>query len=205
MHVPGPLNQDRGTNVCRNYLTFWSAVIAIVCAVVIAPTAALAELPPGPHSGNYGPHFLRDSSEFGGARCNYPQPAFELVSIRVRPPSVYAFDRTTAPDSQPVGWSYVIESSSDKLSWSTAATSRAQKGTATESADAPFTARTYTFDGSAGTDYYRVAIRMLWYSQDGTKVRGSAAHSIEYYEIVGDGFPTAVRVEPCQGNTPLVG
>ena len=180
-----------------------AAVLSLT--VMLFPSLASADIVFSPPSGNFGPHFLRDSPEFGGARCTYPEPAYQLSTIRIRPPSVYAFDRTTGADSQKTGWKYIIESSSDALNWTPAVTSRVQKGTATEVKDAPFTARTYAFTGGAGMDYYRVSIRMLWYSQDGTIVRGSAEHTVEYYDIVGSGFPTAVRVEPCAGDTPLVG
>lgn len=183
-------------SLTRRVLTL-AATLAVLATALGGPASASG-------TGHYGPHYLRDNDEFGGARCVYPEPWTALDRIRIRPPSVYAYDRTAQNDVQTVGWRVVLEASTDRLTWGVAAPGPIAKATATESIDAAFTPVTIYLPAGPVTEYFRIRIKMYWYYPNATTIDGRADHLVTFYEIVAVNWGSAVRMQPCKGDTPIL-
>ena len=88
-----------------------AAVAALLALAVLPGSAAAGVSDPtyGPHSGNYGLHWLLGSHEYATFICKYDDQGV-LSQIKLRRPIVFAFDRHAgATDHQQVGWRYTIE------------------------------------------------------------------------------------------------
>lgn len=160
----------------------------------VAPATAGTLPPPtpvGPHTGNYGVHGLIDNTDFTGVVCVYPD-GNHLTQLRVRPPIIYAFDRTAGTDSQTVGWffrgQYADTGIPAETDWHDFFKSPTVKVTATDAYNAQWTNRSVTIPFPTETHIrYRASVKMLWYRTDGTAVDGSAIHLPRYYGYkVGD-------------------
>ena len=77
------------------------AVVLGLTLSLVSPVAVSADTPVS-HRGSFGAHALIDSVEYPGARCLYDGD-LNTVRVRVRPPMVFARDRTSARDMQWVG------------------------------------------------------------------------------------------------------
>lgn len=174
------MNLKRG-NVSRRISWIVGVVVAVVLSAA-APASAGVPIGLGPHSGNYGVHTLIDNGEYAGAACSYSSVGV-IQKIGIRAPIVFAFNRTSAVDTQKVGWRYHIQYSQDGNSWSNSTTSTLVKATATDKVNAHFPARTYTFDLIPLTTYFRVTIDLLWFYPDATHVDGQAKHVVGWYRI----------------------
>ena len=73
--------------------------LGVLClGLALAPAAALADDPySGPHVGDYGPHWLRDSPEYPGVRCTHDADRY-IAKMQIRPPVVQATGSCRAPD-----------------------------------------------------------------------------------------------------------
>lgn len=162
-----------------------SWIVGVVVAVILlaaAPAAAGVPIGFGPHSGNYGVHTLIDNGEYAGAACGYNSIG-TIQNIGIRGPIVFGFNRTSAVDTQKVGWRYRIQDSDDGNSWSNVSTSNLVKATATDKVNAHFPARTFNFEIVPLTTYFRVTIDLFWFYPDATHVDGRANHVVEWYRI----------------------
>jgi hypothetical protein len=151
-----------------------------------APVAAES----GPHSGSYGVHLLIDhDGRHAGVRCAYDlvSARYRLKSFRIRPPIVFAVDRTRRVDYQTVKWKFVIEERKEAGGPAEVTTrdifvSGYQSATASDQVAARFQSRTWKLP--AGTpdegQRYRVWIRMYWFSPSG-KISGKAFHQASAY------------------------
>lgn len=135
------------------------------------------------HVGRVGAHSLTDSWEYPGIRCGYDKD-MNAARIRVRPPTVFARDRTSARDSQWVGWRIELQYHRDAGgSWSTVQKSSVVKARAFDDLAAPFRQRTVSVAHPKGSGRWRVVARMVWYQAGASSVReGTARHRFTFYD-----------------------
>lgn len=156
----------------------------VFLALALMPGSAVATSDPysGPHSGNYGDHWLRDSAEFAGVKCFYSNIDV-LQRMRIRPPIVQAFNRTHGSDRQTVGWKAQVEFSDNQTDWFPLSLSHIQKAAATDTQAANFTAIVVNL-GTISHSAYRVRIMLRWYYPNATTIDGRADHWVHYYAYV---------------------
>ncbi len=134
------------------------------------------------HTGDFGPHALRD---LPGVRSTYVDGT--LNQMRIRPPILYAHRPTEAMAPQPVGWRYRIEYSTDGSTWHEHATSDLQAAVAADGRPARVAHRSHTFGDVSWLREYRVCIEMAWFLPDARTICGQADHWVEWYELLGAG------------------
>ncbi|MET0773068.1 MAG: hypothetical protein ABWZ82_08300 [Candidatus Limnocylindrales bacterium] len=157
------------------------AVVLGTALAIITPSAATADTPVS-HRGTFGPHALTDTLEYPGATCRYDDD-LDLVRVRVRPPIVFARDRTSARDLQWVGWVVELQYRPDEGSFSTIQRSSVVKVMALDDAPAPFRQRTVTIDRPRGSGSWRVVSRMIWYRPGTASTwQGTARHRVTFYD-----------------------
>jgi hypothetical protein len=166
---------------------------ALGAAFVLSVSSAVVADAPVGHSGIYGAHSLTDSAEYEGARCYYNDDS-NMYRVRVRPPTVFARDRTTARDSQWVGWLVELRYRPDGGSWSTVQKSNVVKVKAWDDTPAAFSRSTVTVAHTHGSGEWRVIVRMTWY-RPGTsdEWEGTARHAVEHYT-----YPLAPPAQPTE-------
>lgn len=159
-----------------------AAVLIGVCLVLAAPATVSADTLVG-HSGRIGAHSLTDSWEYPGVKCSYDGD-MNAVRVRVRPPTVFARDRTTSRDSQWVGWSIELRfHPSEGGTWQTVQTSSLTKVRTWDDTPAPFRTRSVTISHPKGSGRWRVVARMIWYAPGTTGVwQGTARHRYTFYD-----------------------
>ena len=151
-----------------------------VAAVLAASSVAVADVPVG-HSGSTGAHSLTDSSEAAGASCRYNDDQ-NVDRIRVRPPTVFARDRSTSRDQQWVGWRVELRYRADGGAWSTVQTSSVMRVKAWDDTPAAFRTSTFTVAHPKGSGAWRVIVRMTWYRPGTSDIwEGTARHGVEHY------------------------
>ncbi len=151
-----------------------------VAALLAGSSVAVADAPIG-HSGRTGAHSLTDSVEAAGASCQY-NGDLNVVRIRVRPPTVFARDRSTSRDRQWVGWRIELRYRSDGGTWSTVQTSSVTRVKAWDDTPAPFRTTTVRVAQPKGSGEWRVIVRMTWYRPGTSNVwEGTARHAVEHY------------------------
>jgi hypothetical protein len=151
-----------------------AAAVAVLLALAVLPTTSVATVSDptyGPHTGQYGLHWLLGSREYPTFTCNYDQSGL-LRQIKIRRPIVFAVDRRAgSTDHQQVGWRYTIEheagdGASVYTNWPDEAASTIIKAFATDLDPAPFRPRKFTFQHT-NTDgqhfLYRVSYTLFWY------------------------------------------
>jgi hypothetical protein len=169
--------------VSRRKSSLFMVLGIVFLALVVLPGSVTAASIPyaGPHSGNYGAHWLRDSPEYRGVKCFYKNTSV-LYRLRIRAPVVQAFDRTGGTDAQVVGWKFRVEySDNTPTDWYQLYLSPITKASAKETQAANFTARFFDF-GTVNHDYYRGRIKMFWFYPNATTIDGRADHWVQYYE-----------------------
>jgi hypothetical protein len=155
-----------------------AGVIAAALLMAVPSTAAADQ--PISHSGSMGAHFLNDSQEYPGVTCRYDDDQ-NMDRVRVRPPAVFARDRTSARDSQWVGWRAELQYRPEDGSWSTVQQSTVVKARAWDDTAAAFAQRTVSVARPRGSGSWRVVIRMLWYAPGTSTVRqGIARHRVTF-------------------------
>jgi hypothetical protein len=134
----------------------WLMATLVAMALAASPGVATARAA--------GAHRLTDSQATPGATCVYDGAGSNspLVSIKVRPPQLWAQDRRPGKvDRQMVGWRYVVESSSDGFEWDQVDVGPLVTATATDRVKASFAPQTWKADG---VDYHmRVRIDTYWF------------------------------------------
>ncbi len=164
------------------------ARMAVALGVTLSlalPSVATADEPVS-HGGAYGPHALTDSLEYPAVTCHYDGD-LNLDRVRVRPPTMFARNRTSARDLQWVGWVVELQYRPDGGSWSTVQKSSVARVTALDDSPAPFRLRTVTVERPRGSGSWRVVSRMLWYKPGTSSTwQGTARHRVSFY-----GYPLA--------------
>jgi hypothetical protein len=123
-----------------------------------------------------------DTTEYPGATCRY-DGGMNLYRVRVRPPIVFARDRTSARDMQWVGWVVELQYRPDTGSFSTVQRSSVVKVMALDDTPAPFRQRTVTVERPRGSGSWRVVSRMIWYKPGTAGTwQGTARHRISVYD-----------------------
>jgi hypothetical protein len=170
--------------------------IALVAALWLLLTAMPvaaggAELPTHGASGNFGVHTLVDTTDYPGARCVYQLDQGGglqiLMRIKVRPPIVFAFDRSKAVDRQTVSWRYRIWTANDPTvdTWQPLYKGPLQKATATDASNARFTPQTYEVPDSVHNanphPYLLVQVVIRWYYPSSPHVDGISLILVQNY------------------------
>jgi hypothetical protein len=157
------------------------AALGAALALAVPGTVAADELVS--HSGLLGAHSLTDSWEYPGVRCSYDEHQ-NAARIRVRPPTVFARDRSSGRDSQWVGWRIELQYHPDEGgSWSTVQKSSVVTAKAWDDQAASFRQRTVTVAHPRGSGRWRVVARMLWYRPGTDSDRqGMARHRFTFYD-----------------------
>lgn len=162
-------------------IRFRRVTAAVAVLVLLVPGVVAADQAVS-HRGAVGAHSLTDSAEYAGARCLYDDEQ-NVDRVRVRPPTVFARDRTSARDRQWVGWVVELQYRPDDGAWSTVQKSAAAKVLAWEDSPAPFRQRTVTVAHPRGSGAWRVVSRMLWYRPGTSSTwQGTARHRITSYD-----------------------
>ncbi len=157
------------------------AVVLGVTLSLVASGAASADTPVS-HRGSVGAHALTDTLEYPGATCRYDGDQ-NLDRIRVRPPTVFARDRSSARDLQWVGWVVELQYRSDSGTFATVQKSSVVKVMALDDTPAPFRQRTVTVQRPRGSGGWRVVSRMIWYKPGTSSTwQGTARHRVTFYD-----------------------
>jgi hypothetical protein len=169
------------------------AVLALVTALTLISPAALADTDMGT-TGAVGRHHLRDSAATPGATCVYVDADTDMIldTMIVRPPVMFARDRTAARDRQVVGWRIVLMGWVVVGPWEfelrQMATGPIHRATAWDDQRATFDRDAIAIEPGART--YEAWVRMLWYKPgDPTTVVGSSRHRVDLYHVEGDDTP----------------
>ena len=144
----------------RRHLVCASMVILLVLSGTVMSgggVSAKAALPYGygTHSGHYGRHWVLDmydqSTEYPAVTCRYDS-ALKLRSLSIRPPVVFAYDRTSHLDRQDVAWRAVVEYSTTPGvgPWIEAGRTPLRTASTTDERAAAFGAETFTFPKHPG-------------------------------------------------------
>ncbi len=162
-------------------------------------------------TGKVGPYQFND--EQGGPRganCDYEthktNGTYLLDDISVRAPFVHARDTGSGNQHQKVGWWYKIQLDKEfDNTFKTIFTSSVKKGTATETAIAPFTRRTWTAPESVKVGNYRVKVFIVWY-KPGTKTveQGRVVANIDWYHVKGGGTDIVRQTDCYSSNNTVV-
>jgi hypothetical protein len=162
-----------------------STFLTIAALATLLPGAAAADTPLG-HSGRFGAHFLTDTEEYPGARCRFETgtETRALVGIRVRPPVIYARDRSDGRDEQVVGWRILVQrldTHQADPTWEPFATTSVRYATAYDDQAASFAMREVRIDHVGGADVrYRVRVGMRWLAPGTPSVTGTARHGVDH-------------------------
>ena len=157
-----------------------AGVLGLTLSLMLSSTT-LADQPVS-HRGSFGPHALVDTLEYPGATCRYDRD-LNLERVRVRPPIVFARDRTSARDMQWVGWVVELQYAPDDGTYSTVQKSSAVKVMALDDTPAPFRQRTVTVERPRGSGSWRVVSRMIWYKPGTASTwQGTARHRVSVYD-----------------------
>lgn len=148
--------------------SFAAACVVFALVIGASPVAAGgAELPPTGDSGRYGVFGVVDTVDYAGARCVYVDTGGQqLAQIKVRPPIVYARDRSHHTDTQTVGWVFSVWIAHDLGldTWQQVYESDVQIATATDAHNARFSTRGWKVALDTNTTtFYLVRMSMLWY------------------------------------------
>jgi hypothetical protein len=145
-------------------------------------------------SGQVGVHVLADSAEYPGATCRY-DPGLVFSGVRVRPPFVYARDRSGDRDRQRVAWRVVLQRLQDEsLVWQRVASSPWQEAPAWDDTTAAFSSIRLDHAGEA-VSAYRVVVRMRWSMPgDPSRIQGTASHRVDHHRS-----PVAPDRDSCSG------
>ena len=159
---------------------------ALVCLALTAGTAS-ADTVIG-HSGNVGAHHLRDTNAKPGVKCRYQQGGGSgeeiLYKLTVKPPVIFAVNKTGARDRQLVGWRAQIQRRNHgAAAFVTIATGALHTAFAWDDTAASLSARTYGVTSKFGADF-RVRIAMYWYAANGTTVTGQATNEVDWYRKI---------------------
>jgi hypothetical protein len=156
------------------------AVLPLALALVTAPTTAADPA----DTGNVGVHTLIDTTEYPAVSCIY-DVGYLLTKMKVRPPIIFAFDRTGGTDTETVGWRFRIQQTPNGFATYTPYyTSPKWKAVTTDRRAAPLVGHGYTFAPQVSGYRYRVLYDLYWYYPGATTLDGKAVHLNTYYKGV---------------------
>jgi len=157
------------------------AVLPIALALAASPMAAADPS----DTGNVGVHTLIDNTEYPAVTCIYHNPGDLLYKMKVRPPIMFAFDRTGGTDTQTVGWRFRIQratTASGSTDYAPFYTSLKWKTITTDRRAAQLVGHGYVFASQTPGFRYRVAYDLYWYYPTASTVDGKAVHFNTYYK-----------------------
>lgn len=145
------------------------------------------------HRGRVGRHHLRDTATHPGALCWTPAETDPVGRVVVRPPVVFAIDRTAGVDRQLVGWQARLQRETTD-GWKTVDRSALLFARATDEEAAHFE-RTQFRLRHPGT--YRVRVLMVWRRDAEPHIVGAALHEVDFYRNTTNGPTGAVTEGSC--------
>ncbi len=168
-------------------------VLALSGSVLAGGQVAAKEASPygyGVHSGNYGRHWVLDmydqSTEYAAVACRYDH-SLKLRSLSIRPPVVFADDRTSHLDHQHVAWRAVVEYSTTPATepWSELGRTHLETRSTTDEQAASFHGAVFSVPGGAlpSDSVVRVTYRMWWYSASTGDIDGRASDGVYWLRI----------------------
>lgn len=159
------------------------SLAALAAGVLLLATAPVAtgDTKLG-HSGPIGKRSLNDTARHPGANCFYEDGDGRLgvAEIRVRPPRVFARNRTAGVDTQTVGWRAILQQTTDGgATWPETFSSPDYTASATDSTPAHFSAHTYAVPDDARV---RVQIQTFWYTLGSpAHIEANANNRVDFY------------------------
>ncbi len=141
-------------------------------------------------SGSPGSYSVIDTETNQSVHCFYPSASHannDLSKIKIKPPKLYAKNRTSGVDSQWVGWQFSIQHGttvgSAPAGWTTYYKSSVMKAVAKDNQAASFTTKTW-IAGNHINRWWRVKLLMFWYAPGSkTKISGQVNWIVDYYAI----------------------
>lgn len=164
-------------------LAFSAALLVLVLNTGVASADTVIS-----SSGSVGSHHLRDSNAKPGVKCLYQEGGGSgeevLYQLTVKPPVMFAVNRTGARDRQLVGWRAQIQRRNHgAAAFVTIATGGLHTANAWDDTAATLSARTYGVTSQFGADF-RVRIVMFWYAANGATVTGQATNEVDWYRKI---------------------
>ena len=163
------------------------AIVGALVALVLGSGLVLADTPIS-HSGSVGAHHLTDTHAGPGVKCLYQEGGGSgeevLHQLVVKPPVIFAVDKTGGRDKQLVGWRALIQRRNHgAASFVTITAGGLHTAFAWDDTAASFSTQTYSVTSQFGADF-RVRIAMYWYAADGTTVTGRARNEVDWYRKI---------------------
>lgn len=162
--------------------------LAALGTTLLAPSLVRADIELG-HTGQTGRHRLADMHDSPGAVCDVVLPGHDSLGetwLRVNPPIIFANDRTSGEDEQPVGWQATVSALDERSGdWREVRRSQVFRDLATDDLASYFNGQGWlaAFPVSRGT--YAVKVDMLWFvPAEPFRVEGRASHAIEYFIVI---------------------
>lgn len=158
--------------------------VLLLAVLLLSPLPALAS-----SSGSVGVHALIDTDKYPGVTCTFHNfdPRDDLKRITVRPPIVYAVDRSSAMDSQWVSWRFRVQVTDVPNpapgDWYDLYTAPKVKVMATDAYNAQWTSRSFAVvDGTAHADW-RAVVDMYWFFPNKATQSGKATQFPAFYQV----------------------
>lgn len=161
--------------------------LAIVGSMVLAGSGPVAADTDLGHTGLVGANSLTDTLTKPGTRCDYitGDGREGAATVNVRPPKVFARNRTAGLDRQTVGWRVVLQQSEDFVTWYTDEHSPVVKALATDATKAAFSPMSIAVPFNL---FVRVHVVMFWYVPGSTTVvQGRSVREVDDYVRFLDG------------------
>jgi hypothetical protein len=161
-----------------------AAAFVGLALVVVAPGVVSADTLVSRYA-RHGSNSLNDTSDAPGATCTYQQGfGNDLRSIKVRPPNVYARNRSSGVDNQNVAWRVLIQRQDPTPNggWVTVYRSDPISGTATDATPAAFSEQTIPYEVTNDDPAaYRALVKMIWYRFEGSGRMGTVTRRVDFY------------------------
>lgn len=158
------------------------ALLTCVLATCLAVTVPLSTASADVATGNFGVHMLVDTDEFPAVRCVYPDTQSPPDTFKVRPPIMFAVDRTSGIDAQTMGWRFKV--SGRNLStepFTDVFASPVTKATGTDRANATFTQGVYHRPSGVVWEEWRVVYDLRWYYPTASQQDGRVTLKANWY------------------------
>jgi hypothetical protein len=183
------------------WIRLTSVVVPLAAALLLAAQPVAAHVTSA--SGSPGNYVVTDTNANPGAHCFYYDTASstDLYKIKIRAPKMFAKNRTTAVDSQKVGWQFYIQHGTSVGSapsgWTTSFKSSIVKATAHDNLAAAFSTRTWNASANINR-WWRVKVLMFWYKPgSSTTISGQVTDVIDYYSWTYPPGPDSVNPTDC--------
>lgn len=179
------------------------SLLAVTLATFASITPVAQGAVPLSTSGKTGPFVITDRLDRPGVSCTYDaggpnDMGNDLDLMEARGPRVFARDRTTRRDSQPVSVTYVFQRSAlegGTGGWTTTKATKPLKKVAYDDQAARFPLRSWLNPIEA--DYhFRVLVVIRWYKPGSTEILGKTKQRYQYYAVNWTG-PSFVEQDRC--------